>query len=252
MAQRVALITGGAQGIGRGIVEYLLARDWRVAALDRDDEALKELAQQYSSEALLTLSADIGNEDQIDAAFDQLKQWSPTLDVLVNNAGLAGPFCGPLEELSLEGWKRWVDGHLTGAFLCSRRAIPLLRERRGSIINMASTRALQSEPESEAYAASKGGLLALTHAMAMSLGPDIRVNAICPGWIEVGDYQKAANRVEPEHRDIDRDQHPVGRVGTPTDIAATVAFLASPEAGFITGQYLSVDGGMTKKMIYAE
>lgn len=252
MVQRVALITGGAQGIGRGIVDYLLARDWCVAALDRDEEALAELAEHHEDAALLPLTADVGDEAQVDAAFARLRQWRPALDLLVNNAGLADPYCGPLEALSLDGWKRWVDGHLTGAFLCSRRAIPLLRQRRGVIVNIASTRALQSEPESEAYAASKGGLLALTHAMAVSLGPDIRVNAICPGWIEVGDHKKRAERAAPQHRDIDRDQHPVGRIGTPADIAATVAFLAGPEAGFITGQYLSVDGGMTKKMIYAE
>jgi NAD(P)-dependent dehydrogenase (short-subunit alcohol dehydrogenase family) len=129
--------------------------------------------------------------------------------------------------------------------------VPGLRERRGSIVNISSTRALQSEPNCEAYAAAKGGILALTHALAISLGPEIRVNAICPGWIETGDMQKASTRRAVQHSDADREQHPVGRVGVPGDIAATVAFLASPEAGFITGQHIAVDGGMTRKMIYA-
>lgn len=116
---------------------------------------------------------------------------------------------------------------------------------------MASTRAIQSEPHCEAYAAAKGALLALNHALAISLGPDIRCNAILPGWIETGPWAKASKRAAAEHRDIDREQHPVGRVGEPGDIAGTVAFLASASAAFITGQQIAVDGGMTRKMIYA-
>ncbi|WP_438765107.1 SDR family oxidoreductase [Kushneria sp. TE3] len=249
---RVALITGGAQGIGRGVTDYLIARDWRVAILDIDADAIEEMRERHDSTRLLAITASVSDEAAVGDAFKQLENWQGRLDLLVNNAGPADPYCGPLESLSLERWHHWLDNHLTGAFLCSRAAIPLLRRTQGSIIHMASTRALQSEPESEGYAASKGGLLALTHAMATSLGPNIRVNAICPGWIETGDHQKAANREAPSHSDIDRQQHPVGRVGHPDDIAALVAFLAGPEAGFITGQHFPVDGGMTRKMIYAE
>ncbi|OHV08358.1 SDR family oxidoreductase [Kushneria phosphatilytica] len=249
---RTALVTGGAQGIGRGISEYLLDRDWRVAVLDIDHEALAELAGRFDSDRLLPLTGSVGDEQVVSSAFEQLKTWHGRLELLVNNAGPANPFCGPLESLSLEDWHSWLDTHLTGAFLCSRSAIPLLRASQGSIINIASTRALQSEPECEAYAASKGGMLSLTHAMAVSLGPEIRVNAICPGWIEVGKHQKMGQRYTPEHREIDCKQHPAGRVGQPGDIAALVAFLASSEAGFITGQNFPVDGGMTRRMIYAE
>ena len=105
-----------------------------------------------------------------------------------------------------------------------------------------------SEPESFAYAAAKGGIDALTHSMAVTLGPKIRVNAIRPGWIETGPWQKSAARSHPEHRDKDRDQHPVGRIGTPEDIAGALDYLHG--AGFVTGQHLNVDGGMTVKMIY--
>lgn len=253
---KTALITGGAQGIGRGIVDYLIQRGWSVAALDLDADALNELAGTYAAQELLTLHADVGDEEQVARAFEALDAWqhkegdAEGLDLLVNNAGIANAHSGPIESLSLAGWRRWQDSHLTGAFLCTRAAVPRLRVRSGSIVNMASTRALQSEPDSEAYAAAKGGLLAFTHALAISLGPDIRANAICPGWIETGPWQKESQRKEPHRRDIDNRQHPAGRVGEPSDIAAAVLYLAG--ASFVTGQHLSVDGGMTKKMIYAD
>lgn len=220
----VGVITGGAQGIGRALTLHFLAAGWRILALDRDAEALAELESQVASPALLGCSVDIGAEIAVTAAWTcwQSEAGQPAgLDLLVNNAGLAAAVSGPLETLTLARWRQWQDSHLTGAFLCSRAAIPELRIRRGSIINIASTRALQSEPHCEAYAAAKGGLLALTHALAISLGPEIRVNA-------------------------------VGRIGEPADIVAAVAFLASPLAGFITGQNLVVDGGMTRTMRYAE
>jgi NAD(P)-dependent dehydrogenase (short-subunit alcohol dehydrogenase family) len=131
--------------------------------------------------------------------------------------------------------------------LCARAAAPHLREAKGAIVNIASTRAIMSEAGSEAYAASKGGLLALTHALAASLQPDVRVNCVSPGWIET----RASGTFE--HSSEDKAQHLVGRVGTPEDIAGMVAFLASSsQAGFMTGQNVVVDGGMTKKMIYLE
>ena len=110
-----------------------------------------------------------------------------------------------------------------------------------------------SEPNTFGYSASKGGLEALTHSLAISLAPDkIRVNAIAPGWIEVRDWKKSADKTKTHHSKADKEQHPVGKVGTPEDIAAAALFLCSEEAGFITGQSLIIDGGMTVKMIYQE
>ncbi|MGC8779158.1 MAG: SDR family oxidoreductase, partial [Candidatus Caldatribacteriaceae bacterium] len=130
--------------------------------------------------------------------------------------------------------------------------LPFFSEH-AAIVNIASTRALMSEPHTEAYSAAKGGVLSLTHALAVSLAPrHIRVNAISPGWIEVSVWKKKALRKEPELRPIDHLQHPAGRVGRPEDIASACLFLASPEAGFITGANLVIDGGMTVKMLYAE
>lgn len=255
---RTAIVTGGAQGIGKGIVQHLLAEGWRVASLDRDADAVEQLAAEMPLPQLLSLKADVSSERQVANAFARIAAWndaaeqSPGIDLLVSNAGLADPVSGPIEDLDLDRWRQWQDSHVTGAFLMVRAAVPLLRPRRGAIVLMASTRAIQSEPDCEAYATAKGGLCALNHALAVSLGPDIRVNAILPGWIETRPWQKSATRSDVTHRDIDKAQHPVGRVGTPMDIAATVSFLASEGAGFITGQQIAVDGGMTRRMIYEE
>ena len=146
-----------------------------------------------------------------------------------------------MEKLALREWNRRIGTNLTAAFLMTKHAATLLRRSGGAIVNIASTRALQSEPDTEAYAASKGGLVGLTHALAMSLGPEVRVNCVSPGWIAHTPVRKK-----------DHAQHPVGRVGRDQDIAALVAYLISDAAGFITGQNFVVDGGMTKKMIYEE
>lgn len=250
---RVVYLTGGAQGIGLGIAEHLLARGDCVALTDIDAEALAECRERLGhAERLLAMVSDVRDEARVAESLEATVARFGRLDGVIHNAGLADPFQGPVESLGLETWQAYLDTNLTGAMLCAKHAAPHLRESRGAMVLMASTRALQSEPDTEAYAASKGGVVALTHALAVSLGPEIRVNAISPGWIEVGDWQKAANRLPVEHREIDRDQHPVGRVGHPEDIAAMAAFLLSDKAGFITGQNLVVDGGMTRRMIYAE
>ncbi|XQU06980.1 SDR family oxidoreductase [Halomonas sp. LY9] len=250
---RVYYITGGAQGIGLGIAQALLADGHRVAMTDIDEEALSAAAERLPHpDHLLTLPSDVSDETQVANSLAKTVDHFGRLDGIVHNAGIADPFHGSVEQLSLETWQAYLNTNLTGAFLCAKHGAPYLRPHGGSIVLMASSRALQSEPDTEAYAASKGGIVALTHALAVSLGPDIRVNAISPGWIEVGDWQKP-NRQQPvEHRDIDREQHPVGRVGTPEDIAALTRFLLSKESGFITGQNFVADGGMTRKMIYAE
>ncbi len=248
---KTAVITGGAQGIGRGTAEYLLDRDWHVALLDTDGKALEEVAGTDLGDRLLCLQGDASKEKDVKDAFEAIAEWNEhPLSLLVNNAGISDPYSGPIEELELQDWQKWIDASLTSAFLCTRTAVPALRKAKGAIVNIGSTRASMSEPECEAYAAAKGGIAALTHALAISLGPDIRVNCIQPGWIETGQWQKSSDKEAPEHRDIDHEQHPVGRIGKVGDIAAAIAYLANEESSFVTGQTLNVDGGMTRKMIY--
>lgn len=251
--KRVALVTGGAQGIGKGTARQLMRDGYSVVIADSDDEAGNETAAQYGTIGSITfVPTDVGDEAAVQYCMNQVIEHYGQLDALINNAGIAAPTNAPIEQLALRDWNRVITTNLTGYFLMTKYAAPHLRATHGAIVNIASTRAVQSEPHTEAYAASKGGIVALTHALAISLGPDVRVHCISPGWIDVSAWQKTSERRNAELRAVDHTQHPAGRVGVPEDVAALVAFLIGDAAGFITGQHFVVDGGMTRKMIYAE
>lgn len=250
---KTVLVTGGAQGIGKGIALRLLREGMTVVLGDVDGEAGQETLREFKDEGeshFVTL--DVSSESSVRDAVAWTLSTCGRLDTLVNNAGIARSGSGSVQDLSLEEWNRVVGTNLTGAFLCVKYAVPALKERRGAVVNIASTRALQSEPDTEAYSASKGGLVALTHALAVSLGPHVRVNCISPGWIEVSDWKRSDLRRTPSYSDVDREQHPAGRIGTPHDVASLTAWLLSEESSFVTGQNIIVDGGMTRRMIYAE
>ena len=243
----VAIVTGGGQGIGRAVVRELLTCGAKVVLADVDAEAGRETAAEYRELGEVRfVQADVSQEDEVRRLVGEALAVFGGLSFLVNNAGISAN--KPVTDLTLEEWNFVLGVNLTGAFLLSKHAAPHLKRAGGAVVNIASTRALISERDTEAYSASKGGLVALTHALAVSLGPEVRVNAVSPGWIEVGRWQKASARRTPEHSEEDRAQHPVGRVGVPEDVAAMVAYLLS--AGFVTGQNFVVDGGMTRKMIY--
>jgi NAD(P)-dependent dehydrogenase (short-subunit alcohol dehydrogenase family) len=235
-SQKAALVTGGARGIGRRTAEFLAEHGYRVAVCD-----VKPAAGLASG--IVFIRCDVSREASVRACIRRVLQRFGRLDAVVNNAGIADPASGPVEKLALADWNRRIGTNLTSVFLMAKHAAPHLRRSRGAMLNIASTRALQSEPDTEAYAAAKGGMVALTHALAISLGPQVRVNCVSPGWIDTG---------KAKLRRVDHAQHPVGRVGRTEDIAALVAFLLSDRSGFTTGANFVVDGGMTRKMIYAE
>lgn len=238
---RMAIVTGGARGIGRGIVLRLLGDGWSVLALDVDEAGLAALAREQASPRLDVMTADAGDEGDVERAVRRVRDRTDRLEGLVCNAGIM--IRKPLEALSLAEWNRVLAVNLTGPFLLARAAAPLLRAGGGGIVTIASTRAHMSEPDTESYAASKGGLLALTHALAVGLGPAVRANCISPGWIDV-----AGEALRPE----DHAQHPAGRVGRVEDVAALAVWLLGGESGFVTGSEFIVDGGMTRRMLYAE
>ncbi len=233
MSSRVALITGAAHGIGQAIARRLAGDGWRVVGADRDPAP--------ATPGVRMVQADVADERQVADLVASVRTVEGRLDGLVSNAGIM--VRTPLKQLTLQDWSRVLATNLTAAFLLAREAENLLRAAKGSIVTIASTRARMSEPNTESYSAAKGGLVALTHALAVSLAPEVRVNCISPGWIDV-----KGEALRPE----DHAQHPAGRVGQPDDIASMAAFLLGPESGFITGAEFVVDGGMTRKMIYLD
>jgi NAD(P)-dependent dehydrogenase (short-subunit alcohol dehydrogenase family) len=246
---RTAVITGGAQGIGREVADALLKNRWNVAVWDSDDEALSQETKRLKGrEDWLGIYCDVSCAGSVQAALHATLKKFGHMNLLLNNAAIHAN--KPLAELEVSEFRRVIDVNLTGTLICSKICEKPLRESRGIIINMCSTRAFQSEANTEAYSASKGGVFALTHALAVSLGPEVRVNSISPGWIDVSAVRKSQSARQTELSEEDQSQHPAGRVGKGDDIAAMVKFLANPDNSFITGQNFVIDGGMTRKMIY--
>ena len=230
----VALVTGGAHGIGAAIAARLARDGWRVVVADTDPHGVAPAGARYAV-------CDVADEPAVGALIAEVTAREGRLDALVCNAGIN--IRKPIAWLTLAEWSRVIGTNLTSTYLLTRAAEAILRAAKGSVVTIASTRAHMSEADTEAYAASKGGLVALTHALSISLAADVRVNCISPGWI--------ITKGDPP-RPEDHAFHPAGRVGTPEDIAALVAFLVGPESGFITGAEFVVDGGVTRKMIYPE
>lgn len=253
LAGKVAVVTGAGQGIGRAIAARFLDEGARVALFEVDRERGEDAREELSSRGEARLEVvDVSRGDEVARAVGETVAWAGRLDVVVNDAATTLGFGVPLEELDPDDFRRALDVNLVGPMLLSRAAAPHLKKAGGAIVNLTSTRAAMSEPHTEAYAASKGGLTALTHALAISLGPAVRVNAIAPGWIATDAWKPRAERGEPSLRPVDHAQHPVGRVGVPEDVASLAVYLSSGEAGFVTGQVFTIDGGMTRKMIYEE
>jgi NAD(P)-dependent dehydrogenase (short-subunit alcohol dehydrogenase family) len=234
---RVAIITGAGHGIGRAIAAGLGREGWYCVCADTDNAGARETAEEAGG---VPVRCDVAFENEVANLAQAALSAYGRIDAIVSNAGITRNKA--LAELSLSEWNRVLAVNLTAAFLLARAAELPLRAAKGAMVLIASTRAHMSEPNTLAYSASKGGLVALTHSLALSLAPDVRVNCVSPGWINV---DEGAQLSEADHA-----QHPAGRVGEAGDVAAAVSFLLSEQANFITGTELVVDGGMTRKMIY--
>lgn len=246
-SDRTVIVTGAANGIGKGIALLYAEKGANVVMADIDSTAGTETAariKELGGKGIF-VHTDVRVEEDIFNLMQIANQTYGHIDILINNAG-KGIFKSPY-DLSIEEWADVINTNLRSVFLASREAAKYMRHNKdgGAIVNIASTRAIMSEPNSEAYAASKGGIVAITHALAASLSQDrITVNAISPGWIETGNYTQL--------RDLDHEQHLSKRVGKPDDIARACLYLTAKENNFVTGINLIIDGGMTRKMIYED
>jgi NAD(P)-dependent dehydrogenase (short-subunit alcohol dehydrogenase family) len=241
---KLVIITGAGKGIGRCIAQTYASKGAKVVLAEKDPELGSETEKIIASDGgtATFIRADISNPRDIEQLMKTAIDLYGTVDILINNAGISqwkSPY-----DISVEEWDEIINTNLRGTFLCSREAAKIMKEHGGgSIVNIASTRAFMSEPNSEPYTASKGGIVALTHALAASFSRDhIRVNCISPGWIETGDYTML--------REVDHIQHLSGRVGRPEDIARACLYLTDDGNDFINGTNVIIDGGMTRKMIY--
>ena len=234
---KVAIVTGAGLGIGAATARALAAQGWQVVCADIDGDGAATVAASIAAAAI---QCDVGNELDVERLVALVRSRFGRIDAIVSNAGIGG--FAPLSKTTLADWNRVLATNLTATFLLSKIAAADLQRKSGSIVVIASTRAHMSEPDTLAYSASKGGLVALMHALAITLAPQVRVNCVSPGWIETGRH----GALKPS----DHAQHPAGRVGRPEDVAAAVCYLLSDAATFVTGTELIVDGGMTRKMIY--
>jgi NAD(P)-dependent dehydrogenase (short-subunit alcohol dehydrogenase family) len=245
--KKVVIVTGAATGIGKGIASLYSEKGAMVVLADLDAEAGKKVVsaiKDKGGEAIFA-ATDVRREEDIKQLMKTTYETYGQIDILINNAG-KGLFKSPY-DVTIDEWDDVLSTNLRSVFLGSREAAKYMRknESGGAIVNIASTRGIMSEPDSEAYAASKGGIIGITHALAASFAQDgITVNCLSPGWIETGDYSKL--------KEADHQQHFSNRVGKPEDIARACLYLTARENNFVNGVNLIVDGGMTRKMIYEE
>ncbi len=241
---KVVIVTGAGRGLGGSIARTYASKGAKVVLAEKELYLGLETEKAIISAGGIAtcIKTDVSRPEEIEELFRKSGQLYGTVDILINNAGISkwkSPY-----EITVEEWDEIINTNLRSVFLCSREAAKIMRVHGGgSIVNIASTRAYMSEPDSEAYAASKGGIVSLTHALATSFSPDhIQVNCISPGWIETGDYNQL--------NEADHNQHLSGRVGKPEDIVSACLYLTGEGNDFINGTNITVDGGMTRKMIY--
>jgi len=246
---RVVVVTGGAYGIGRGIVRLFVQRGDRAVIADRNVQRGCALQDELGAEAALFIETDVTGEDSIRRMIEcAVERWK-RIDVLCNNAGIER--YRRADEYTSEDWNAIIGANLRGAFLCSKYAFPHLRAQKGCIIHISSIQGFANEPRISVYAGSKAGLMGLTRGMAVDFAAfGVRVNAICPGAIHTCMMETYLAGVEDPQSAVDKlsSAIPLGRVGQPEDIAGVAWFLASPDAAYITGASLTVDGGVLARL----
>ena len=235
---KVALVTGGRSGIGRAIALRL-----------KDEGARVFTAQRGADQEFESIAVDIGDPQSAFDAVEAVTARAGQLDVLVNNAGVMQEAL--VEDMSLDDWQRTIAVNLTAPFMMIKAALPHLRKTRGAIVNIGSIEGLGSNPRHAAYCASKAGVHGLTRAVAVDHGAEgVRCNAVAPGWIDTDlNVEFIESMPDPEaFRENIGKIHPVGRTGKPEEVASLVAWLASTESSFVTGQVWTIDGGRMAKL----
>lgn len=251
LKDKVAIVTGAAKGIGWGIATVFAKEGAKVVVVDWDEEAGKKTAAEINGAGgdAIFVKCDVSQEDQVKATIQAALDKYGRIDVLVNNAGI-GVYM-PVTEATSEDWDRCLGVNLKGVFLFSKYAIPHMQKvGKGAIVNISSVHAYANVNGTSPYAASKGGVTALTRAMAMDYSPTIRVNAIAPGWVLTPLIQSIFDSYEDpaKQQRIVEERQVMKRIGRPEDIGYAAVFLASDEASFITGTQLFVDGGLTAQL----
>jgi len=244
---KVVVITGGAGGIGRSLVKAFVKAGAKVATIDLNGEAGEHLAQEIreSDGEILFYQGDISEQSALEMFATMVIERFGRVDYLINNA--MSSYRGILSGCSYDDFTNALKIGVTAPYYLTSLFLPHFREH-AAIVNLSSTRAYQSQADTESYTAAKGGITALTHGLAISLAGKVRVNAVSPGWIDTGETYDPG--YIPQYTEGDMKQHPSARVGHPQDIVRTVMFLCDEENSFINAQNITVDGGMTKRMIY--